>query len=66
MEILILWILLGVIGYFIGKPKGYGALGFFIGFSVPVVGLIVVAVLPDRQKAKSGTACCQCGCKSAQ
>ena len=36
----------GLIGMAMGKPKGLAGVGFALGFFMPFVGLIIVAVLP--------------------
>lgn len=51
----IMWVILlclmlttGLIGYFIGKKKGRGGLGFVLGFFLNWIGLIIIAVITRK------------------
>ena len=43
-----LWIGSGFIGRAIGKPKGLGTAGFWLGFGLGFIGWIIVATMPPR------------------
>ncbi|MFK7918087.1 MAG: hypothetical protein AB8G14_08430 [Ilumatobacter sp.] len=51
MEILfLLFAIVGpVVGYFIGKPKGYAVLGAVLGFFLGFIGWIIMAVIPAKK-----------------
>jgi hypothetical protein len=52
MEWLIVWILCGIAGHFIGKGKGRGTVGFWLGLLLGPFGLIICFFLKeDREKA---------------
>jgi hypothetical protein len=42
-------IIFGFVGYLVGKPKGYPVWGFFLGFFLSLIGLLVIAL--TRPKA---------------
>lgn len=40
----------GVIGYCVGDNRGRGALGFWCGFLLPVIGILIVALAADERQ----------------
>lgn len=55
MEIIILWIIFGLIGAAIGQKKGRPAEGFFAGLLLGPLGLIYIIVKKPKWK------CSECG-----
>jgi uncharacterized membrane protein YeaQ/YmgE (transglycosylase-associated protein family) len=49
---LIVAALFGFLGRAIGKPKGHGTLGFFLGFLLTLIGLVIIAVVPRSREAE--------------
>jgi hypothetical protein len=49
MEILLLWILCAVAGYFIAKGKGRGGAGFALGLFLGPIGLIICFFLKENR-----------------
>jgi hypothetical protein len=45
-------LVMGVIGLSIGRYKGRPALGFWLGFLVGLIGVIIIACIPRSQAAK--------------
>jgi hypothetical protein len=45
-------LVMGVIGLSIGRYKGRPALGFWLGFLIGLIGVIIVACIPRTQAAK--------------
>jgi uncharacterized membrane protein YfcA len=51
VAVLLVWSAIGaLVGYLIGKWKGRGTLGLWLGLLLGVIGWIIVAVLPDSQR----------------
>ena len=48
MELLIVFALLGLVGYFIGDRKGRGTAGFWLGFLLGVFGWVIAAFLKEK------------------
>ena len=44
-------IVFGIPGYFIGRAKGRGSDGFFLGWLLSLIGLIIIACLPANREA---------------
>jgi hypothetical protein len=44
------WTLGGLVGYLIGKWKGRGTAGLWLGLLLGVIGWVIVAVLPDSER----------------
>lgn len=46
---IVLWVISGFIAKGIGEKKGYGAgLSFYAGFFLFILGIIIMAVVPDK------------------
>lgn len=50
--VLILGLATGLAGLVIGAPKGHPAWGFFLGFLLSVIGLVVIACTPKSPRAQ--------------
>ena len=48
--ILIVAILFGLVGYAMGKPKGYPGVGFFLGLLLGCIGLVIVAIMRPAKR----------------
>lgn len=48
-----MWILFAVIGYNIGDRKGLGALGAVLGLVLGIFGVLIIAVIPAKDKPKA-------------
>ena len=55
MGFLVLFLVMGLIGWAIGESKNRGGLGFILGFFLGFIGWIIVAVLP-----MAGVVCPHC------
>ena len=54
---IVLLLLTGIIGLYLAKNKGYNAvLGFLLGFLLTFVGIIIVAILPERTEPTAAKA----------
>jgi hypothetical protein len=45
----VIWIVCGVAGYYIGKPKGRPGWGVALGLILGIIGLIIIALIPRRR-----------------
>lgn len=52
--VIIAWLILPIIGIFIGKTKGHGFLGFLLGFLLGPIGLIIIAVMTPAEMSRRG------------
>ncbi len=43
--------LFGLVGYAIGKPKGYPGVGFILGFLLACIGLVIVAIMRPANRS---------------
>ena len=43
-------ILFGLVGYAMGKPKGYPGVGFFLGLLLGCIGLVIVAIMRPAKR----------------
>jgi hypothetical protein len=48
-------LVMGVIGLSIGRYKGRPTLGFWLGFLIGLIGVIIIACIPRTQAAKMAT-----------
>lgn len=47
--VIFIWLIMPIIGLFIGKTKGHGFLGFILGFLLGPIGLVIIAIMkPDN------------------
>ena len=53
---LIVTLACGFAGHAIGKPKGYPGAGLAIGLLLGVLGVVIVALMPETQAAKAAKA----------
>jgi hypothetical protein len=42
----------GIVGWYLGRGKGLGRLGFLLGFAFSVVGIVIVAVLEPPEEER--------------
>lgn len=47
-------LLLGVLGAFIGNMRRHGVAGFWLGFLLGPLGVLIAALLPDDRRQSSG------------
>ncbi len=54
--IILLWIVCGIASAIIATSKGYSGCGFFLlGLILGIIGLVIAAVLPKREKSQPAT-----------
>ena len=50
--VLVIAFICGVVGEYVGKPKGRRTAGFFLGFFLSVIGILIVVTLPATHEAQ--------------
>lgn len=52
---LLAWVAFAAVGYAIGNAKGMAGTGLLLGLLLGLIGIVIIAVMPAKQGAPSGT-----------
>ena len=53
LVLLIIAGMFGLIGWLIGRPKGHAVWGFFLGFLLSVIGIVVISLAKPSEEAQT-------------
>jgi membrane associated rhomboid family serine protease len=51
--VLVIWLLCGLIGFFVGEKKNRPILGLSLGFLLGIFGVIIIAVIAPKDETKN-------------